>query len=139
MSETVYLGRCLCRSVRYEAHGAWRNLCHCHCESCRRAAGAPFVSWGTIDRDKFAVVHGALSIVRSSQDVERGFCGACGTTLTYAHARRDREIDVTLASLEDPSLVTPQAHIWVRDKLPWIEITDGLPQYSRVLGMDETP
>ena len=118
----AYLGRCLCRNVRYRASGAWRNLCNCHCESCRRAAGAPFVAWGTIDRDRFEIVAGELGIVCSSKDVQRGFCRLCGTTLTYAHA--------ALASLDDPSLVAPQAHIWIRDKLAWVRIDDRLPQYQ---------
>ena len=139
MSEPTYLGRCLCGSVQYRASGPWRNLCNCHCESCRRAAGAPFVAWGTIDRHKLEIIDGQLSIVQSSKDVQRGYCGRCGTTLTYHHAARHNEIDVTLVSLDDPSVLAPQAHIWVRDKLPWVQINDGLPQYNAAYGIDPNP
>jgi hypothetical protein len=136
VSEPNYLGRCLCGGIRYRAGGPWRNLCNCHCESCRRAAGAPYVAWGTIDQAKLELVEGRLAIVRSSENVQRGFCGRCGTTLTYAHEARAGEIDVALASLEAPASLAPQAHIWVQDKLPWVRIDDGLPQYKTTYGID---
>ena len=136
MSEPTYLGRCLCGGIQYRAVGPWRNLCNCHCESCRRAAGAPYVAWGTIDRERLELVHGQFTVVRSSREVRRGFCGQCGTTLTYSHTARANEIDVTLASLEDPAALAPQAHIWVQDKLPWVPIDDDLPKYKAAYGID---
>ncbi len=36
-----YLGRCLCGAVEFEAQGAPKWVCWCHCESCRRHSGAP--------------------------------------------------------------------------------------------------
>ena len=125
-------GRCYCRKFRFSVEGPVRNLCVCHCESCRRAAGAAFVVWGTVDDSCFHVLSGALSLIRTSPEVERGFCGACGTSLTYRHVRRSGEIDFTLVSLDDPTLLQPQAHVWVQDKLPWVEIVDGMPQYQTV-------
>jgi hypothetical protein len=70
--------------------------------------------------------------MRTSPEVERGFCDTCGTSLTYRHVKRRGEVDFTLVSLDDPTLLQPQAHIWVQDKLPWVEIADGLPQYQTV-------
>jgi hypothetical protein len=129
--EQRYVGGCLCGAVRYEARGAPDKPCYCHCNSCRRAAGAPLVPWATFARSVFRVTHGALSQYRSSPPVTRGFCAACGSSLTYAHASRPEEIDVTLATLDEPALVAPAVHVWVADKLPWVTIGDGLPQYAR--------
>jgi hypothetical protein len=125
-------GRCYCRKLRFSVEGPVRNLCVCHCESCRRAAGATFVAWGTVDDGCFHVLSGTLSLIRTTPEVQRGFCDTCGTSLTYRHFRRSGEVDFTLVSLDDPTLLQPQAHIWVRDKLPWTEIADGLPQYQTV-------
>jgi hypothetical protein len=116
--------------VRYEAAGTARNLCYCHCESCRRAAGSPVVAWGTFDRGDFRVTHGTLAEFRSSAQVVRGFCAACGSCLTYRHEARAAEIDVTLASLDQAAKLAPQMHVWVVDKLPWMKIEDGLPQFQ---------
>ena len=130
MEETHITGGCFCGAVRYEASGVARNLCYCHCESCRRAAGSPAVAWGTFDRNGFRVTQGTLAEFRSSAHVTRGFCAACGSCLTYCHEARSGEIDVTLATLDEPARLAPQMHVWVADKLPWVRIEDGLPQYA---------
>jgi hypothetical protein len=85
-----------------------------------------------VDDACFHVLSGTLSLIRTSAEVERGFCGACGTSLTYRHVRRSGEIDFTLVSLDDPTMLGPQMHVWVQDKLPWVEIADSLPQYQTV-------
>ena len=53
-------------------------------------------------------------------------------SLTYRRDGRPTAIDVTLASLEDPTLLKPECHIWVSDKLPWVVIDDGLPLFETV-------
>jgi hypothetical protein len=116
--------------VRYEVAGPVIHLCFCHCASCRRAAGAAPVSWGTFARENFRLTRGALAEYRSSPPVMRGFCAACGTPLTYRHEARATEIDITLATLDEPALLAPRMHVWVSDKLPWVAITDGLPQFA---------
>jgi hypothetical protein len=127
-------GRCQCGAVRYRADGPVRNACFCHCASCRRAAGASPVAWATIGSDRFRITTGDVREYSSSPNVVRGFCERCGATLTYRHAARVGEIDFTLATLDDPDALRPMVHIWVQDKLPWISIDDGLPQFRTVVG-----
>jgi hypothetical protein len=130
MEKACHTGGCLCAEVRYEVSGAVSNLCYCHCISCRRAAGAPLVPWGTFAREGLRLTRGALAEYRSSPGVARGFCAACGTSLTYRHAARPAEIDVALATLDDAAHFAPQMHVWVSEKLPWVSINDGLPQFA---------
>ena len=134
MSDAHYSGGCLCGAVRYRAAGTARNPCYCHCESCRRAAGSPTVPWATFERAHFQLLRGELTEYRSSPDRLRGFCAACGTSLTYRSEKRPTEIDVTLGTLDEPARLAPQMHVWVEDKLPWVTIADGLPQWPRGLG-----
>jgi len=122
--------------VRFEASGTPGNLCYCHCESCRRASGSPAVAWGTFARDGFRVTQGTLTEFRSSPPVTRGFCAACGSCLTYRHEARPGEIDVTLATLDEAARLAPQMHVWVADKLPWVRIADGLPQFATTAHAD---
>ncbi len=89
------------------------------------------VAWGTFKAADFQVTHGDLKEATTSPGVTRGYCGHCGTSLTYQHVRRENEIDVTLASFDDAAELRPTVHIWVEDKLPWVQITDGLPQYPK--------
>lgn len=128
--EQRYLGGCLCGAVRYEARGEPSKPCNCYCNSCRHAAGAPLVPWATFARSAFRVTRGVLTEYRSSPPVARGFCAACGSSLSYRHDARPDEIDVTLATLDEPTRLAPAAHVWVADKLPWVTISDGLPQYA---------
>ena len=127
-----YSGGCLCGAVRFEVSGPGSNLCYCHCNSCRRAAGAPAVAWGTFAYGGFRVTRGTLTEYRSSPPVRRGFCAACGGALTYRHEARAGEIDVTLASLDEAASLAPRMHVWVGDKLPWVLIADDLPQFAAV-------
>jgi len=131
MSEAVHRGGCLCGAVRYEARGAGRHQVFCHCATCRRAAGASPVAWVTFDADSFRVTKGELARFRSSERVQRGFCRDCGTALTYAHARRPADLDVTTASLDDPAAFPPKRHILLADRVDWAPLADGLPQFRR--------
>ena len=82
MSETdapVYEGGCLCGAVRYRIDGPVEAGAHCHCVMCRRAAGAPVVTWITAPVDRFNLTRGELKTYRSSEHGERRFCAACGT------------------------------------------------------------
>jgi hypothetical protein len=130
MEKNSYAGGCFCGAVRYQALGKPRTLCYCHCESCRRAAGSPAVAWGTFDRSGFRITRGTMAELTSSPEVVRGFCARCGSCLTYCHEARSAEIDVTLATLDDAAALAPTMHVWVADKLPWVRIEDGLPQFA---------
>ena len=127
--EPCYEGGCLCGGVRYRVSGAARNLCYCHCRSCRLAAGAHCVAWATFDAERFELLRGEQSRVRSSERVLRTFCGRCGTAIGYLNDARPRELDVALATLDEPGELAPACHIWVSHKLPWVRLTDGLPQF----------
>jgi hypothetical protein len=129
---TAYTGGCLCGAIRYQASSKALFLGYCHCGSCRRAAGASMVAWGTFLRNDFKITTGTLTEFASSTTVLRDFCASCGSSLTYRREGRETEIDVSLASLDDPILLTPKCHIWVSDKLPWVTINDGLPQFETV-------
>jgi len=137
MSEATYSGRCFCGQVRYQLAGEPKFACHCHCESCRRAAGAAFVTWVSFDRESLLLTSGTIAEHRSSPGVRRGHCAACGTTLTYSWNQRPEEIDIAVASLDDTTGIEPEAHIWVQDKAPWLVINDGLPQYKTTVSAGE--
>lgn len=124
MNESVLEGGCLCGATRFRVAGPARNRCCCHCRSCRLASGGPFVAWATFPREGFVVTGGALAAYRSSPHVERGYCAACGSALTYRSERSPGEIDVAVATLDDPHAAAPEYHIWVSHQLAWVETGD---------------
>jgi hypothetical protein len=138
VGKATYSGKCFCGRVRFTVTEPIRNCCFCHCESCRRATGSSLVAWGTANEADFRILSGEVSVHRSSPQVERGFCSLCGTSLTYRHELRVGDVDFTLVSLDDAEGIEPQMHIWVQDKLPWVHINDGRPQFKTVPGHDGT-
>ena len=40
-------------------------------------------------------------------------------------------IDVTIASLDDPTRFAPQKVIWLEDKLPWVKLDESLPHFQK--------
>lgn len=89
------------------------------------------MAWVTVRRDQFRLLQGTLKSFRSSDHATRSFCAACGTPLTFASDHLPDEIDVTIASLDEPNRVAPEDHTWVSSKLSWVEISDRLPQYEK--------
>ncbi|MYN24816.1 hypothetical protein GTP69_00145 [Duganella sp. CY42W] len=68
-------------------------------------------------------------MLRSSAQVSRAFCAACGTALAYQNLNTAQEIDVTIASLDQPQTVAPADHTQTGHRLPWFSIHDSLRQY----------
>lgn len=124
-------GQCFCGAVRYELSGPYREATDCHCTICRKTSGAASVAWVTVQRDQFRWLVGTPNSFRSSDHATRSFCGRCGTPLTFCSDSLPDEIDVTIASLDDPEQVPPEDHIWVSSKLGWVEISDRLPQFEK--------
>jgi hypothetical protein len=123
-------GGCLCGAIRYEGVGKPYNVTHCHCEDCRKSAGAPFVTWASFGRENFHFTKGQPLDIAWAGRV-RSFCGTCGSALTFMSRPDADEIDVTVATLDHPEIVTPADHIWTEDRILWIKLADNLPQHGQ--------
>jgi heme-degrading monooxygenase HmoA len=123
-------GGCACGAVRYRVGGAPRDETWCHCTDCRRASGAPAVAWATFNAGAVDWIAGTRKRRRSSEHAQRGFCADCGTQLTFERDATPQELDLTLATLDAPELVTPQDHIFVRSQIGWDTHADGLPRFA---------
>lgn len=124
-------GGCLCGAVRYRASDTALATSICHCNSCRRASGAPSVAWVVFRVVDFAFVTGQPIAFRSSSLVVRTFCGRCGTPLTYQHDESPDTIDVTTATLDSPERFPPTKEIWLEHKLAWEPVRDALQHFPR--------
>jgi hypothetical protein len=122
-------GGCFCGDIRYEADGTPFDETNCHCSICRRTTGAPSVAWFSVERAEFRFVSGTPVRFNSSEKAARSFCPRCGTQLTFEHRDFPDEIDVTTASLEDPSSVPPRDHTHTSSRLSWVKLADDLPLY----------
>ena len=122
-------GSCLCGTVKYEITGAQPMAGNCHCPMCRKANGAPFVSWLLLEPGQFRWTAGADAVESypSSPGRARCFCRKCGSQLAAWHEGQITE--VVMGTVDGDPGVRPGSHIFVAHKAPWHDITDALPQY----------
>jgi hypothetical protein len=132
-------GGCSCGALRYETAAEPFHRTLCHCVDCRRAAGAPAVAWFSLPAAELRFTKGTPSTHRSSPQVERSFCGACGTPLGYRNDAYPEEVDVTTCSLDDPAAASPQDHTFASQRLAWMRVDDGLAVYPRSRGEGPAP
>ena len=122
-------GGCLCGTIRYRITGAPMHSVICHCRSCRRASGAPTVAWVTAERSQVEFLAGTPRAFQSSPGVVRQFCAACGSALTYSNSDSPTTIDLTTASLDDPSRFPPTKEVWMEHRVSWQPIDPALTQH----------
>jgi catechol 2,3-dioxygenase-like lactoylglutathione lyase family enzyme len=138
MTSTPLRGGCLCGNVQYALTPPTDFAAHCHCNTCRRASGAAFLTWTSVPNDRFELVRGGdfVSWYRSSETINWGFCSQCGTTLFYradveghAESPRINATYVTVASLDDPLDRAPSVHVSFEEHVAWLEPNDRLPKH----------
>jgi len=137
MGETSYQGGCLCGAVRYRFRDPLPGVAMCHCTMCRRQSGATAVPWVTLNENNIEFTKGKPTTFKSTKKGERGFCGTCGTPLTFTHEDWPGEVDITVGSLDRPEDFPATHHIWTTTRLTWVH-DDGLPSYPEGTPKDET-
>jgi hypothetical protein len=81
--------------------------------------GVPDAQWRWISE--------APNIYRSSPNVERTFCGTCGTPLSFRSHKMSGVMHLYVAALEEPEKYEPTLHVAYEEKLSWLKLDDGLP------------
>ena len=121
-----WTGGCLCGEVRYCATGEADHVGNCHCTFCRRVSGAAFGTMAVFPEEAFAWTKGALTYYQSSEKARRGFCGRCGSTLTW---ETPTIFSIFIGSLDRPEALAPSADLYVSTCLPWVKLDDKLPRF----------
>ncbi len=123
-------GGCFCGAVEYQVTGAPTYSGNCHCRDCQRAIGAGVVTWFGAKPEQFDVSKGEITYCETSPGIKRGFCGRCGTSLTF-HGEGWDEIGITASSLNDPSAVTPASNVYLDHRQPWQPYDESLRNYAK--------
>ncbi len=130
-------GGCACAATRYELTARPLIVHACHCRDCQRITGSAFVINLWIER-KFVQASGAAPASYrlsggSGKQHDVFFCGRCGTYLwSKYHIAPGDCLFVRAGTLDDPSAVTPDVHIYTRTKLPWVQLPNGARSFEAV-------
>ena len=98
MVETVRRGGCGCGKVRVEVRGEPVRVGLCHCTTCRKETGGPFMAFAVWDRGQVTGQGETRSWMAETD--RRHFCSACGSALFATHDA-DSEVEVRLGTLDD--------------------------------------
>lgn len=129
MTTKTLSGHCLCGAVSYDVDFPFEGrIAHCHCKQCRRQAGSVALTWFTVKKPAFRLTGAPLSSFRSSDHGSRGFCGTCGTPITFQTSRFPDEVDVTLCSLREDQIMPADLNIHTESRLEWLKLDTHLPE-----------
>ena len=124
-------GGCFCRKVRYRLASAPMFVHCCHCRNCQTQTGSAFVINALIETDRIEKRSGEpeVTAVESGgggpHDIYR--CPDCRTAVWSDYGRRPALRFVRVGTLDDPSALAPDVHIFTRSKLPWVHLPENVP------------
>jgi hypothetical protein len=125
-------GGCACGEVRYRLTAEPLFVHCCHCLNCQRQTGSAFVINVLIEADRIELLAGEpqpVDVPRSRGKRQRIFrCPTCRVALYSRYTRAEIRF-VRAGTLDDPSSVAPDVHIFTRSKLPWVELPDDVPAF----------
>jgi hypothetical protein len=123
-------GGCACGVVRYRLTSEPMFVHCCHCLNCQRQTGSAFVINLLIEADRVELLAGEpepVDVPRddgSTQRIHR--CPDCQVAV-YSEYGRPEVRFVRGGTLDEPSSVAPDVHIFTRSKLPWMTLPEDVP------------
>jgi hypothetical protein len=126
-------GGCSCGELRYRL-GAEPLFVHCcHCLNCQRQTGSAFVVNVLIETDRVDVLAGtphAVDVPRDDGSAQRIYrCPTCEIAVFSTYTSPKLRF-VRAGTLDDPSTVSPDVHIFTRSKLPWVALPESVPAFE---------
>jgi hypothetical protein len=124
-------GGCSCGAVRYRLASRPMFTHCCHCLDCQRQTGSAFVLNALIETDRIEVLSGAPEPVSMPTDSGRPHdiyrCPICRIAVWSDYGRRPALRFVRVGTLDDPTALPPDVHIFTRSKQPWVGLPEGVP------------
>jgi len=123
-------GGCACGVVRYRLTSEPMFVHCCHCLNCQRQTGSAFVINLLIEADRVQLLSGEPAPVDvprddgSTQRIHR--CPDCQVAV-YSEYGRPEVRFVRGGTLDEPSSVAPDVHIFTRSKLQWVTLPEEVP------------
>src|SRR5919198_6104421 len=121
-------GGCACGAVRFRLRSAPMFVHCCHCRDCQRQTGSAFVINALIETDRIEVQSGETKPSAMPTDSGRPHdiyrCTKCGTAVWSDYGGRPRLRFVRVGTLDDPTALAPDVHIYTRSRQPWIRLPD---------------
>jgi hypothetical protein len=126
-------GGCACGAVRYRLRSEPLFVHCCHCLNCQRQTGSAFVINVLIEADRVDVIAGTplpVDVPRDDGSTQKIFrCSTCQIAVFSEYGHPGVRF-VRAGTLDEPSTVTPDVHIYTRSKLGWVRLPDSVPAFD---------
>jgi hypothetical protein len=123
-------GGCSCGAVRYRLASEPMFVHCCHCLNCQRQTGSAFVINLLIESDRVELTSGdphAVEVPRDDGSTQRIFrCPSCQVAVFSEYGRPEVKF-VRAGTLDDPSRIAPDVHIFTKSKVGWVTLPDSVP------------
>jgi hypothetical protein len=120
--DTIQDGGCACGAVRYRLKSKPMFVHCCHCLDCQRQTGTAFVLNALIEADRIDMLVGEarpIAVPTDSGKSHRIFrCPSCQTAVWSEYGGVEKIRFVRIGTLDQPSALQPDVHIYVRSKVP---------------------
>ena len=128
-------GQCLCGDIKYQIDNAPTVTGVCHCKNCQRQAGSAFSTLAGVPKSEFTLISGELKLyedsdTKSGNQVERFFCGRCGSPIYSALGDQPDSVFLKTGTMDDTSAFQPQFHVWCDSKQNWVTLEEGVPSLA---------
>jgi len=121
-------GGCACGRIRFTARIENDEAYLCHCRMCQRATGSISIAFKNVKQADVDWAH-EPDWYESSPIAKRPYCRDCGTSLGFQFRQGSENMDLAIASFDDPSRFRPKHHFGAESmQRAWIN-TEGLPEY----------
>jgi hypothetical protein len=125
-------GGCSCGQVRYQLLDKPIRVHCCHCTDCQRHTGSAFVLNAIIETSAIKMLRGKLLAVPvprafGPHDIYR--CPKCKVALWSDYGHRPQIRFVRVGTLDDPSAIRPDIHIYTETKMPWLKLPKNTPTF----------
>ena len=120
-------GGCACGRVRFTARIENDDAYLCHCRMCQRSTGSVSIAFKSVKAGEVRWEH-EPDWYESSPIARRPYCRECGTSLGFRFREGSENMDLTVASFDDPDRFKPKHHFGAESMhRAWLN-TEGLPE-----------
>jgi hypothetical protein len=126
-------GGCACGALRYRLASQPMFIHCCHCLNCQRQTGSAFVVNLLIEADRVRLLAGEPEPIDAPRDdgsAQRVFrCPECQVAIFSEYGPKAVRF-VRGGTLDDPTDIAPDVHIYTRSKVGWVIVPEETPAFE---------
>ena len=142
--DETHEGGCTCGHVRYKMMSAPLVVHGCHCSYCQTQSGGAFAVNALIEADRVELLSGSIDNIMTPSPSGKGQqiarCPKCKVAVWSNYlvtGTGDRINFMRVGTLDDPSPMPPDVHIFISTRQQWFDLPQGVPAVNEFYVTEE--